>query len=249
LYQQLQDFQVRPYESVPLAFLHKLARMNGWTAAYTERVFVEYKRFLFMTVAAGHFVCPCEAVDQTWHFHLLYTESYWNDLCGEILGHPLHHVPSPGGTEERQAFFRDYASTLASYERLFGVKPPADIWEQAHERLQVTPHLRLVNTHAYWLAPSPVRLLGQQDVLASIAIGFCLMALVLGDMQATEPAVAADGQEPWFFELFMRLILTLIMYGAGSVLLENSRNTWFSLLPRIIAVTGIALLPWQGDRI
>ncbi|MEZ5477635.1 MAG: hypothetical protein R3E95_09170 [Thiolinea sp.] len=146
----------------------------------------------------------------------------------------MHHVPSPGGTEERQAFFRDYASTLASYERLFGVKPTADIWEQAHERLQVTPHLRR-GEYPCLLAGAPVGpFAGAAGCpLPVLRSGSVSLALVLGDMQATEPAVAADGQEPWFSELFCGLILTLIMYGAGSVLLENSRNTWFNLLPEL----------------
>ncbi|QLQ32999.1 MAG: hypothetical protein HZT40_16955 [Candidatus Thiothrix singaporensis] len=120
LYQRLQAFQVNTYEDAPLAFLDKLARMNGWSAGYTERVFHEYKRYLFLTQAAGHFACPCEAVDQTWHFHLIYTESYWQDLCGAVLGKPLHHIPSRGGLEESNAFHRSYAQTLASYQHWFG---------------------------------------------------------------------------------------------------------------------------------
>ncbi len=155
LYQRLLDFHVNNYDDVPLAFLHKLGRMNGWNIAYTQRVFNEYKRFLFLTVTAGHFVCPCEAVDQTWHFHLLYTQSYWQDLCGNVLGKPLHHIPSRGGLAEQNTFYRDYAQTLASYERFFGEKPPADIWEKPAERLQATPHLRLVNTRSHWLVPKP----------------------------------------------------------------------------------------------
>ncbi|MEZ5453177.1 MAG: hypothetical protein R3E93_10265 [Thiothrix sp.] len=155
LYQRLQAFQVHTYEDVPLAFLGKLARMNGWSAAYAQRVFREYQRYLFLTQAAGHFVCPCEAVDQTWHFHLIYTESYWQDLCGAVLGKPLHHIPSRGGLEESNAFHRSYAQTLASYQRWFGEVPPADIWETPGERLRDTPHLRLVNTRTHWLLPRP----------------------------------------------------------------------------------------------
>ena len=169
LYQHLLDFQVNGYEDVPLAFLHKLGRMNGWNHAYTKRVFHEYKRFLFLTVTAGHFICPCEAVDQTWHFHLLYTQSYWQDLCGNVLGKPLHHVPSRGGLAEQNAFYRDYAQTIASYERFFGEKPPADIWEKPAERLQATPHLRLINTRSHWVVPKPHW--GSIAVLVAAAFG------------------------------------------------------------------------------
>jgi len=159
LYQRLQAFQVSGYEGVPLAFLSKLARMNGWTATYTDRVFVEYKRFLFLTQTAEHFVCPSEAVDQAWHFHLIYSQSYWNDLCGDVLNKPLHHQPSRGGREETLAFYAAYTATLASYERLFGEKPPADLWETPTERLRETPHLRLINVRTHWLIPRPARLL------------------------------------------------------------------------------------------
>ncbi|HRJ51418.1 MAG TPA: hypothetical protein PLE99_01530 [Candidatus Thiothrix moscowensis] len=174
LYQRLQAFQVSSYEDVPLAFLHKLARMNGWSHAHTERVFSEYKRFLFLTVVAGHFVCPCEAVDQTWHFHLIYTESYWEDLCGKVLGKALHHVPSRGGVAESNAFHRDYAQTLASYERFFGEPPPADIWERPAERLRDTPHLRMVNTRTHWLLPS---LAGLLKWVGKVLFGLGMLAL------------------------------------------------------------------------
>lgn len=184
LYQRLQDFQVQSYESVPLAFLSRLARQNSWTSEYAERVFVEYKRFLFMTVVADHAVSPCEALDQVWHFHLSYTRSYWDDLCGEILGNPLHHVPSRGVEEERNTFYHDYEKTLASYERLFGEKPPVDIWEKPEERLQVTPHLRLVDARSYWRIP---RLFRYPKLLVVTLIGMGVLILVtLGIIQVPD---------------------------------------------------------------
>lgn len=153
LYQRLRAFQVSGYEDVPLTFLNKLARLHGWSHPHTERVFAEYKRFLFLSSVAGHFVCPSEAVDQTWHFHLIYSESYWNDLCGEILHRKLHHIPSRGGVEESNAFHRNYANTLNSYAHWFGEIAPKDIWEPPGERLRNTPHLRMVNTREKWLIP------------------------------------------------------------------------------------------------
>src|SRR5687767_14921571 len=75
----------------PLAFSARLARENGWTAAYADRVIEEYKRFVLLAISAGHPVTPSEQVDQAWHLHLLYTETYWLHFCPQVLGRPLHH--------------------------------------------------------------------------------------------------------------------------------------------------------------
>lgn len=262
LYQRLQAFQVSSYEDVPLAFLHKLARMQGWTHAHTERVFVEYKRFLFLTVAAGHFVCPCEAVDQTWHFHLIYTESYWNDLCGKVLGKTLHHIPSRGGLAESNAFHREYAQTLASYERFFGEQPPADIWERPGERLRDTPHLRLVNTRTHWLLPRPAGwLTWAQRWLGKSLPGLGGMALTLaGSVQAAEP-VTLDN--PWWVWLFA-LIPVMIAYSIVRSIIANPKRFLIGLLILLAIVFlmnalggfglflgilgGIVYAIWNADR-
>ena len=111
-----------------LTFSERLARDNGWTARFAQRAIQEYKRFAFLSVAAGHPVSPPDAVDQVWHEHLIYTESYWKDFCGEVLGKPLHHHPTRGGADESAKFAEWYAQTLASYRKFFGEEPPADIW-------------------------------------------------------------------------------------------------------------------------
>src|SRR5687768_8348674 len=80
-----------------LTFSRRLARENQWTFAYTGRVVAEYKRFVFLAREAGHPVSPSEAVDQAWHLHLTYTESYWQEMCAGILGRRLHHHPTKGG--------------------------------------------------------------------------------------------------------------------------------------------------------
>lgn len=233
LYQRLHAFQVSTYEDVPLAFLGKLARMNGWTVAYTERVFTEYKRFLFLTMTAGHFVCPCEAVDQTWHFHLIYTESYWQDLCGTVLGKPLHHIPSRGGLDERNAFYRDYAETLASYEHWFGEKPPADIWESPGERLRDTPYLRLVNTRTHGVIK---RLINKGSVhhgwvrkglwLGTLGLAGFIGVTQAGDMPTLEDVeVAAIWLMPWLIPL---IIVLWSLYGVVKAVWNDP---WGCLLP------------------
>ena len=108
-------------------FAQRLAKENRWSPAFAARAIVEYRRFVFLYVAAEHPVSPPEVVDQVWHLHLLYTESYWHDFCETVLGRRLHHEPSRGGAEERAKFGEWYKLTVESYRRYFG-NPPADIW-------------------------------------------------------------------------------------------------------------------------
>ena len=118
-------------------FTHKLAREQGWSRRRAERVLVEYRRFLFLAVSAGHGVCPSEAVDRAWHQHLLDTRPYWEEFCPQVLGMALHHSPSRGSAAERQRLESWYAQTLASYGRSFGEAPPADLWPAPARRF---PH-------------------------------------------------------------------------------------------------------------
>jgi uncharacterized protein (TIGR04222 family) len=120
-------------------FSARLARENGWSGAHTARVVREYKRFLALAVCAGHPVTPSVAVDQAWHLHLLYTRSYWDDLCGTVLGRPLHHEPTSGGPDEAAKFRAQYERTLSSYRRLFGTEPPTEIWPTTKARSRVRP--------------------------------------------------------------------------------------------------------------
>jgi uncharacterized protein (TIGR04222 family) len=140
-----------------LPFSARLARENGWTMAYTGRVIREYKRFLFLAAAAGHPVSPPEAVDQAWHLHMVYTRSYWDRLCGEVLGRPLHHEPTQGGAAEGAKFHDWYARTLESYRRHFGSEPPADLWP-APDAPKTAADGRWADTSRYWLVPKFLRL-------------------------------------------------------------------------------------------
>jgi hypothetical protein len=106
----------------------------------------EYRRFVFLAMEAGHPVTPSEQVDQAWHLHLLYTRSYWDDLCGQVLGRPLHHGPTQGGPAEGAKFHDWYRATLDSYERIFGRRPPADIWPEPAARFRHADRFRRINT-------------------------------------------------------------------------------------------------------
>jgi uncharacterized protein (TIGR04222 family) len=138
-----------------LPFSRRLARDNGWSPAFAERVVLEYKKFVYLAVTCGHPVTPSDEVDQAWHLHLVYTRSYWDDLCGQVLGFALHHGPTKGGTAEGHKFQDWYAATQRSYEAAFGSAPPADIWPPAAVRFGDAPHFRRVNMRGKWLLPKP----------------------------------------------------------------------------------------------
>ena len=158
----------------PRPFCSRLAHEQGWTLAYTARVCEEYKRFLAISAVMGHPVSPSNDVDQAWHLHLLFTRSYWEDLCKGILGFPLHHHPASGQPKQAQTFSDWYQKTLESYASLFGQKPPQDIWptREAHGEW------RRVNTRKAWILPKP-RL---------FRCGVSLCMLILGAVPGPVPA-------------------------------------------------------------
>lgn len=138
-----------------LTFAARLARENGWSSGFARRVVDEYRRFLYMAMVAGHEVTPSEHVDEAWHLHLVYTRSYWDDLCPNVLGRPLHHNPTRGGAAENSRHHEQYNQTLASYESHFGEAAPADIWPPAEIRFgEDLEHVRTSRTRN-WIIPKP----------------------------------------------------------------------------------------------
>lgn len=152
LYARLEAFSIDEGEVVR-SFTSRLAEENGWSEEYARRVIVEYKRFLFLAMTAGHSVTPSEAVDQAWHLHLCYTRSYWGRLCGEVLGRPLHHNPTEGGVAELRKHVSWYRRTQASYERAFGRAAPADVWPEASVRFGTNLCVRRVNVRDNLIVP------------------------------------------------------------------------------------------------
>jgi hypothetical protein len=154
LWQRLRAFEIDE-SGVELTFVRRLARENGWRAKYALRVVEEYKKFVYLAMVAGHEVTPSEQVDQAWHMHLTYTRSYWDKLCGETLGRPLHHGPTKGGAAEQQKYIALYEQTLASYRQHFGYPPPSDIWPDSATRFGDDLRHVTVNTRRYWIIPKP----------------------------------------------------------------------------------------------
>lgn len=140
--------------AVSFPFSRRLMRENGWDESYTYRVMEEYKKFVLVMCIAGHPVTPSDEVDQVWHLHLLYTRSYWEDLCENTLGQRLHHGPTKGGSAEGNKFNDWYARTLQSYREIFDAEPPSDIWRPAKIRFTEVNFQR-VNRHRNWVVRKP----------------------------------------------------------------------------------------------
>ncbi|TWT30966.1 hypothetical protein KOR34_43390 [Posidoniimonas corsicana] len=154
LWRRLERFQFDDPASA-FTFTQRLARENHWTVGHANAVVDEYRRFLFLAMTAGHEVTPSEAVDQAWHLHLTYTRSYWDELCGEVLGCPLHHGPTKGGAADAARFREQYDQTLAGYRRAFGVAPPTDTWPSADVRFARRGGIVSVDKRRAWVVPKP----------------------------------------------------------------------------------------------
>lgn len=154
LLREIEEFNIEGGYAA-FSFAQRLARENGWSLRFSERVIAEYRRFLYLAKTAGHTVTPSDEVDQAWHLHMVYTESYWNRLCGEVLGEPLHHGPTKSGREETDKFTDFYERTLESYRSTFGEEPPGDIWPSTDARFRRAVQFRRVNVAENWVIPKP----------------------------------------------------------------------------------------------
>ncbi|MCA2553319.1 MAG: TIGR04222 domain-containing membrane protein [Microcystis sp. M04BS1] len=154
LYKRIQAFALDRPDS-QLSFSQRLARDNDWSLGYTQRVIEEYKKFIFLAVAAGHPVTPSDQIDQVWHLHLTYTRLYWQEFCPKILQTTLHHEPTRGGSSEQLKFGSWYSKTLESYEQFFGHIPPIDIWPKPKDRFGRDLHFIRINTQQSWVLSKP----------------------------------------------------------------------------------------------
>jgi len=112
-------------------FSAKLAASENWSIPFTQRAIEEYRKFLLLCCISEKGAAPSKTVDEVWHLHLTYTQSYWFGLCRDTLGRDIHHYPSAGGDEEDDKHRGWYSETLELYRAVFAMEPPADIWPAA----------------------------------------------------------------------------------------------------------------------
>lgn len=150
LWDKVCDFQIDDPDS-SFSFSDRLARENGWDLEYALRAVHEYKRFMFLICISETPLTPSDQVDQVWHLHLIYTQSYWKEFCAKILNQEIHHGPTKG-VEQRGDFKDYYSHTLALYQKTFNDKAPEDIWPGLTDRFK-SIHFERVNKHTHWVLP------------------------------------------------------------------------------------------------
>ena len=183
-----------------LRFSDRLARENGWSAGYAERVIGEYKRFIYLCRFAGHPVTPSDEVDQAWHLHLCYTRSYWDEMCGTILGAPVHHGPTRGGSAEGEKFVDWYEKTLRAYRDHFCSEPPADIWP-ASDRRFAHHRYRRVDAAELFLMP-------RKQVYAGVIAAGSMIALA-----SCSDDLLEEEEGSFFFIIFVVIVLLSLIFG------------------------------------
>lgn len=240
LWQRLEAFRFDTPDAIR-TFSGRLAREQGWSAAFALRAIEEYRRFAFLAVAAGHFVSPSRAVDEVWHLHLLYTRQYWNEFCPQVLNKPLHHLPSDGTAADREKCATGYERTLESYLRYFG-PPPADVWPVpavGNRRWETLAKLLQPRLWGHWRAAGV----------------FLVLALFLSGCGGPVPW-PLDLPGPTFLKLMSVLVVTLLAFiganmywirvgqvtdSAGKVTAEEA--AWLNgKMPRLVATVVARLL-------
>ncbi|KQS90269.1 hypothetical protein [Chryseobacterium sp. Leaf394] len=135
LWQRIQGFSL-DQENATFPFSKKLAKEENWSAEFTRKAIEEYKKFVYLCCILPHGASPSETVDKVWHMHLIYTQNYWEDFCPNILKRSLHHHPSTGGNSENTKHQNWFSETLENYRKVFGLEPPAEIWNGQISKLK-----------------------------------------------------------------------------------------------------------------
>ncbi|NRD19612.1 hypothetical protein HNV08_06100 [Winogradskyella eckloniae] len=152
LWHKIKNFEIDDIDA-SFTFSDRLARENDWSIEYALRTILEYKKFIFLIAVSDYPQTPSDQIDQVWHLHLLYTESYWIELCTNTIQKQIHHGPTKG-SEERTLFKEQYVKTLDLYASIFNEKPPNDIWLDVDTRFSDI-HFTRVNRKRNWIIPKP----------------------------------------------------------------------------------------------
>lgn len=151
LWKRIDAFEIDDPDS-EFSFSDRLARENGWSLLYAHRCITEYKKFMFLICTNDEPFTPSDQVDQVWHLHLLYTESYWTEFCQETLNRQIHHGPTKGGNQQKEQYTDWYARTKERYNDVFEMESPSDIWPESSVRFGEL-NFRRVNLHRYTVIP------------------------------------------------------------------------------------------------
>jgi uncharacterized protein (TIGR04222 family) len=211
LWRRIQGFRFDE-DGATYTFAQRLAKENGWAAAFADRAIEEYRRFAFLAVVAGHPVSPSDAVDQVWHLHLLYTRPYWQRFCSDALGHALHHEPTVGGAGERAKFEDWYEKTLASYQRFFG-EPPRDFWPDTLAKAAAGERFQRVDLSKHLLLPRRDWRKIARAVAAAIVIVMLLMFASGCDEAANRQWNPLEFRGPKFLLFYAAAFVAACVWG------------------------------------
>jgi len=128
VWDRMANFRFDPNPDAPYTFRARVTKRNGWTPEFTELAVQEYLKFIYLYWLTDGGVAPSRWIDEVHHIHLLYTESYWINMCRDTLGKAIHHQPgngTPQGIADNAARF---ARVFDVYPKVFGCDPPAEAW-------------------------------------------------------------------------------------------------------------------------
>ena len=96
------------------AFWQTLAQRQGWTIAFAENVFEEYRKFLYLALTSTHPIAPPPPIRAAWDLHRELPS--WRELAeANEIEQRLSQPASPEGTR-------------AAYLAAFSAYPPESIW-------------------------------------------------------------------------------------------------------------------------
>ena len=214
LWQRIQDFAI-DHAGDELPFSARLARESGWSPERTTAAIEEYRRFIYLMSISPSALTPSTIVDQVWHLHLTYTRSYWDELCGVVLGRPLHHEPTTGDAATAELFDQRYAGTRELYKTEFESAPPSEYWPDAAPS---SARLRWIDRRHYWIFSKD---LARRLVFFFVPVTTIALLLSGSHGDAGQHAGAQD-------ETLAGLIVTLLLWVSPFWLAAafGSRDCW-----------------------
>lgn len=126
------------YPSVSKALKANCQRSLGWRKSYTNRVCVEYCKFLILKVKMKDFgdddgnsatrsakLTPSLAINKMWEQHVLDSRQYYAD-CHAFCGRMIHHSCD---VVDQDVTLRRVKATKRAYELVFRKRITSEIWD------------------------------------------------------------------------------------------------------------------------
>ncbi len=218
LWTNIQNFKMDDPQS-KLTFTKRLARENGWTPQYASRVVEEYKKFIYLSVTSRKSLTPSDEVDQAWHLHLIYSQSYWIDFVRNTLqGYVIHHGPTKGGSAEGERFTLQYDDTLTLYRESFGPQP-IDIWPNSKDRFSKINYRRVdVDSN----------IIINKDSLFEYAKSYTIVGLLI--LAGLLTSATVDKKKPddgisWFWIFVIAVIIIFLVRGIYRLYQQDKKSS------------------------